>query len=244
MKGPVHSVKGGNRQVALRTCQASSRIIRSTVSVIEALSDQKFRLHTPEGSEDFDLVILAAPLRKDAVNVVFKGFSDFFRPADWIGSYQRTVATLVEGDLNDTFFGSSTPLDSVINVQPGSLWNTVGRLRDVTGNASTTSGYSVWKIFSSSPLSSELLSRMFWRTFGAAQVDWRAYPNYAEPPRSPPPFALSPRLYYLNAIEWAGSAMEMSLISAKNIALAIANDVAAKSPQCSAPASKLQKSDL
>ena len=49
-------------------------------------------------------------------------------------------------------------------------------------------------------------------------VGWQAYPEY-KPNMDLPPFILYDKLYYVNAIESAASAMEMSLIGAKNAAL-------------------------
>lgn len=57
------------------------------------------------------------------------------------------------------------------------------------------------------------------RSYYSVQVtEWQAYPRYSSSQRLPP-VELHPNLYYLNGIEWAGSAMEMSSVAAKNIAL-------------------------
>ena len=48
-------------------------------------------------------------------------------------------------------------------------------------------------------------------------VPWLAYPEYTTSDDFSS-FELSPGLYYLNRMEWAASAMEMSVISAKNVA--------------------------
>ena len=53
----------------------------------------------------------------------------------------------------------------------------------------------------------------------AKVFNWLAYPKYS--PNERPKFGsfvLSPRLYHVNAIELAASAMEMSAIAAKNVA--------------------------
>ena len=49
-------------------------------------------------------------------------------------------------------------------------------------------------------------------------ISWLAYPEY-EPNMELPSFVLHDRLYYINGIEAAASAMEMSVIGAKNVAL-------------------------
>lgn len=57
------------------------------------------------------------------------------------------------------------------------------------------------------------------RSYYSAQVtEWQAYPHYGSS-QGLPPVELHPNLYYLNGIELAGSAMEMSSVAAKNIAL-------------------------
>lgn len=77
----------------------------------------------------------------------------------------------------------------------------------------------VWKVFSQQPLSQEQLRDMFLSWDSVSETRWLAYPSYRPPHRKTPPFILHNRLYYLNAVEWAASAMEMSAISARNVAL-------------------------
>ena len=48
------------------------------------------------------------------------------------------------------------------------------------------------------------------------QEDWLAYPKYSTD-NDYSGFQLSPGLFYINRIEWAASAMEMSVIGAKNV---------------------------
>ncbi|KAI4809922.1 hypothetical protein KUCAC02_018777 [Chaenocephalus aceratus] len=77
----------------------------------------------------------------------------------------------------------------------------------------------VWKVFSPQPLTPEQLQDMFITWDSSSETRWLAYPIYRPPQRKTPPFILHNRLYYLNAVEWAASAMEMSAISARNVAL-------------------------
>ena len=77
----------------------------------------------------------------------------------------------------------------------------------------------VWKVFSQHSLSQEQLHDMFLSWDSVSETKWLAYPAYRPPHRKTPPFILHNRLYYLNAVEWAASAMEMSAISARNVAL-------------------------
>lgn len=57
------------------------------------------------------------------------------------------------------------------------------------------------------------------RSYYSVQVtEWQAYPCYSSH-QGLPPVELHPNLYYLNGIESVASAMEMSSVAAKNIAL-------------------------
>ena len=53
-------------------------------------------------------------------------------------------------------------------------------------------------------------------------VDWHAaYPHYFSSESNLPPFQLHQGMFYTNAIEMSASAMEMSAIAARNVALLI-----------------------
>lgn len=57
--------------------------------------------------------------------------------------------------------------------------------------------------------------------FKVGQVDkivWKAYPHYSTENRLDK-FKLHKGLYHVNAIEWAASAMEMSAIGGRNVAI-------------------------
>lgn len=76
----------------------------------------------------------------------------------------------------------------------------------------------VYKVFAPKRLTEEELDQWFHRSPGTPVrvVDWYAYPEYSAPQRFRP-FVLDPAgVYYVNAIEEVASAMEMSLIGARN----------------------------
>lgn len=52
---------------------------------------------------------------------------------------------------------------------------------------------------------------------------WKAYPRYSTAERYDK-FKLDDGLYHVNAMEWAASAMEMSVISGRNAAILAFND--------------------
>ncbi len=62
---------------------------------------------------------------------------------------------------------------------------------------------------------------MDWRSL-PVPPDWLAYPVY-NPPEECPSFVLDSGMFYINGIEKAASAMEMSAIGGKNVALLARN---------------------
>lgn len=77
---------------------------------------------------------------------------------------------------------------------------------------------SVWKIFSRTPLTDEQKQWLFHNHTECNEVQWLAYPHYTVPQKFLS-FVLDHGVFYANAIEWAASAMEMSCLAAKNVAL-------------------------
>ena len=118
----------------------------------------------------------------------------------------------------------------------------VGRQVPVSGRVGAVELPPVWKIFSEEKVSEAQLDQMFpnrsqvrrpLRAFKHSSLvylinaftlkvevfEWLAYPRYLPDERPKlASFVLSPRLYYVNAVEFAASAMEMSAIAAVNVA--------------------------
>ncbi|KAG5272565.1 hypothetical protein AALO_G00166910 [Alosa alosa] len=176
----------------------------------------------------YDIVIVATPLHQGLSDIAFLGFSPPI-PSHFPGRFHQTMATLVHGRLNVSFLGSAADpahffYSDILTTEHQRLdINSLSSLDPV----SIPPGYkrppasqpSVWKVFSPRPLTPEQLGAMFVSWDEVSETRWLAYPAYSPPHRGTPPFELHERLYYLNAIEWAASAMEMSAISARNLAL-------------------------
>lgn len=176
----------------------------------------------------YDIVIVATPLHPGKSDITFSGFSPPI-PSHYPGRFQQTVATLVHGLLNVSFLGTTEApsdfrvSDVLTTASEGSIINSVSSLDPVHippgYKPSPASHKKVWKVFSPEPLTQEQLKNMFLSWDSVSETRWLAYPAYSPPRRKTPPFVLHERLYYLNAVEWAASAMEMSAISARNLAL-------------------------
>ncbi|XP_068190851.1 prenylcysteine oxidase 1 [Antennarius striatus] len=176
----------------------------------------------------YDIVVIATPLHQGMSDITFSGFSPPI-PSHYPGRYHQTVSTLIHGTLNMSYLGTTEPAseftvsDILTTDSEGCAINSLSSIDPVH----IPKGYKrppasqpkVWKVFSQQPLSQEQLQEMFLSWDFVSETRWLAYPSYRLPPRKTPPFILHNRLYYLNAVEWAASAMEMSTIAARNVAL-------------------------
>ena len=129
---------------------------------------------------------------------------------------QITHATFVSGDIDPAYFGKSSivQLSSVfLSMEaPDADFTSMGLLANLSNSGP------LYKIFSRHYLTDDILSRLFIRyNKGTVQRrEWAAYPVLT-PNSDFAPFELSPGLYYVNSIETAASALEMSAIAAKNV---------------------------
>ena len=234
------AVVGGNRRIPETALERSGATLHkcSVTSVTRLEKDGRlsYVIETDETSEltsvqEYDVVIVATPLYEKLIQ--FKDFPTPIYTEDITNTaYHRTVAEFIDGEINPAFFGlkdndrtfplvnltsdfGAIPICAVaINVpcqEPESAsWKYIKPLPDEPSR--------VWKIFSPRPLTTEEKQQMFKTIHAEATVDWLAYPNYS-PPETFPPFELDSGVFYINGIEKAASAMEMSAIGAKNCAL-------------------------
>ncbi len=237
--GSLWSVVGGNRQIAEKALEASgATLVADDVVSVQKMSSNngkaKFTITAEDGtvSDGYDVVIVANPLNLSSIK--YENFAtDFYSPAATT-PYQRIIATLVHGTINQKFFGLKSderkfPLVILTTGSDGApfLFNSITVEYPSDISQAEVASYSkhvgddpqrVWKVFSPQPLTEEQLKLMFTDIESTQVHDWQAYPHYS-PPEQIPPFVLDDGVYYINAIEKAASAMEMSAIGAKNAAL-------------------------
>ncbi|KAM8834775.1 prenylcysteine oxidase 1-like [Synchiropus picturatus] len=228
------AVEGGNKLVCsglLKT--ANANLLRAQVGAISSVLSgdaQQYQLSfsaaAGSASELYDIVVLATPLQ-DGVGsgVLFQDFSPASHPQE--GSYHSTVATIVHGYLNTSFFGFPDPrlfpFATVLTMDsPDLFFNSVSSVCPVNISVGfrrkQPQEAGVYKVFSPKPLDKSQLKILFRSYYSVQVTEWQAYPSYRSSQRLPP-VELHPNLYYLNGVEWAASAMEMSAVAAKNIAL-------------------------
>ena len=158
-------------------------------------------------TEEFDAVVLATPLHNADIEL-----PDEVDVAGNTKPFQRTLATFVNGVLAPVVPGEKNPGDVLtVTSKDKLLFSSIGS----KGSADMDFNY---KVFSKLPLTEDQINKLFSKVNEIKVVDWMAYPKYSVPD-SLPHFELAPGLYYINAIETAASAIEMSCIGSKNVAL-------------------------
>ena len=235
-EGYLWSVIGGNYQIPLKALKASNATyIVSKVTDVTLNTDNTYTVSSEKMTASFDVVIIAHPLNLS--NIKFNNFSNPIYTHLAKTPYHRTVATFVKGEPNPQFFGypgqnypRNFPLAILTNNMEGSPvdFNSLVQVIPATIDEKEARKYAkplkdlptqVFKVFSQSPLTESDLSKLFCSIDSVAVKDWLAYPQY-DPPEQFPPFVLDGEgLLYINCIEKAASAMELSVIAAKNVAL-------------------------
>ncbi|XP_017882595.1 prenylcysteine oxidase-like [Ceratina calcarata] len=230
------SVKGGNKKVPEHLIYRNkyvnvvpSRVIK-IVNIPTNSSRSLYEVHYHNEDSKiimkamYDVVILATPLTHDQpYPITFEGFpkNDFYN----LEKYHETIATFVEGDLKPHYFGLQEELDVILSCDPNkTIISSLGRLNSVEG---TMKNSKVWKVFSNEPLNSATVNDMFTNVQKMKQVAWKAYPEYSTR-ADEAQFKLHNALYHVNAIEWTASAMEMSAIGGRNVALLVHKDFSKK----------------
>ena len=129
--------------------------------------------------------------------------------------------SLVHGELNPEYFGltSDTLTKAIFFVDSKNPINSVSFLTPTKfkPDEATEELPHVWKVFSQKPLTDGDLDEIFKENLETKVCDWLAYPDYSTN-QTLSNFVLTNDLYHINAIEWSASAMEMSVIGAKNVA--------------------------
>jgi len=223
IQGGLWNVQGGNYRIpeCLLKKSGAKLVAASVLSISNnaGINNVTYKLGNEEMNEQFDTVIVATPLTPDktVLEVSIDG-----QVQNFAGSFQRTLAYLVHGELNSRFGVNSD--DNLFFVDPEDVVASVSKLIpvDFDPEKDTTLPH-VFKLFSREELSDAELSKYFSPIKEKQIIDWLAYPNYSTH-QGLNSFRLAPNLFYLNNIEWAASAMEMSALAAKNIVNLIVNE--------------------
>ncbi|KAM9254203.1 prenylcysteine oxidase 1-like isoform 1-T1 [Dugong dugon] len=233
-QGSLWSVEGGNKLVCsglLRLTKAN--VIHATVTSVtlhstdgKALYQVGYENEAGHGSDFYDIVVIATPLHLDnsSSNLTFEGFSP---PIDDIqGSFQPTIVSLVHGYLNSSYFGFPDPklfpFASILTTDFPSFFCALDNICPVNISANfrrkQPQEAAVWRVQSPKPLFRTQLKTLFRSYYSVQTAEWQAHPLYSSH-STLPRFALHDQLFYLSALEWAASSVEMMAVAAKNVAL-------------------------
>lgn len=214
-------MEGGNHRVPQSLLKESganvimNRVMKLT-NITTNSSQPLYRLETSDGIKEYDVVVIACPLIKGKSTLQFSGFtndlSTLGRP------YHHLYVYIVEGVPNYKHFGYETleaMPQTIFPIGPDSFYNSLSELSPVTD---TPSKQHVYKVFANNKLNQEQLDLLFSYRKSLEIIEWNAYPEYSAEDTEFTQFVIGPQLYYVNAIEMAASAMEMSAISGYNVA--------------------------
>lgn len=225
-------------QLALGMLNISgAHVLTSTAITRVTRTGSGYTVETSNGlSQYFDVLALAFPWESSAIEFVGIDPADLIPPRHpQITHATFFVARGIKGDaLCSTCQGPPSLILSTENSKDFSSIGPIGKTDD---------GRRIYKIFSRQVVSSEWILQHF----DGAEVDtlvripWAAYPLLNPSPFAP--FKLGPNLYYLNAIESAASALELSVIAARNVALLIKIAEAASPTSSSASGAPFHDAD-
>ena len=233
-------VVGGNCKLAesALTASGSALVMEDVVSVTktEEHGSVKYAVATADGKTDdgYDVVIVANPLNTSSVK--YNNFSNEVYTEAATTPYQRIVATFCKGRINQEFFGERADFpnfpQAILSTDVDALpfnFGALGALEPADTRHGKVLKYAtplqddpvrVWEVLSPEPLTREQCLTLFpdSNPDDNASYDWQGFPQYITPYRAPP-FVLENGVFYVSAIEMAGSFMELVAISAKNAAL-------------------------
>jgi len=232
------AVNGGNYQLCENSVgESRANHIRSAVNSVEFnAGDKKFSVSSNGNlTRSYDIVILASPLYYNGPAIdVAKACSNGRKcPTNkkHKQSYRSTVATFIYGRLNSTTFeckNKECPITK-INTVEDSIYRSIALQAPADYSSDedellNEDKIGVYKIFSTRTLTDSQLDYLFEIYKEKKEVPWKAYPKF-QPPEHLESFVLNEEgFYYTSPIEWSASAIEMSIISAKNAALLAFNN--------------------
>ncbi|XP_029798944.1 prenylcysteine oxidase-like [Suricata suricatta] len=233
-QGSLWSVEGGNKLVCSGLLKLTkANVIHATVTTVALQQTEGKPLYYVEyenevgnGSDFYDIVVIATPLHLDdnSSTITFAGFDppiDAFR-----GPFQPTVISLVHGYLNSSYFGFPDPklfpFASILTTDFPNFFCVLDNICPVNISANfrrkQPQEAAVWRVQSPKPLLRSQLKTLFRSYYSVQTAEWQAHPLYGSQPGLPR-FALHDQLFYLNALEWAASSVEVTAVAAKNVAL-------------------------
>ena len=227
--------KGNKVMAELFLKESKANLVKATVNTVALIKDNmgtgsvSYELDYTKAdsknsdSREYDIVIIATPLHGIKNKISFAEF-----PHELVSfkqDYHKLVSMFVQGKVNTTSFkvGLQSEVPSeVISITPKVHFNSLKKLSPVSPDMHPENPMktdeAIWRVFFNKDPTQEEIDSLFMSHSDVRLVEWYAYPEY-RPGMDLPPFMLYDKLYYINAIESAASAMETAVIGARNVAL-------------------------
>jgi prenylcysteine oxidase/farnesylcysteine lyase len=192
----------------VRFGQRITRISRSPAGTLQLEG-------TPPLSEEFDAVILAAPI--EDLNITFYGIESKIEKR----RFQKLFFKTITGAINKEYFGLKD-LDDVPKIIMTTA-NSFSPFVNLVNLGVADDKLSEYHLIATKPISEESLDLIFRsRTKSSGYALDFAYPVFNLAPKFQP-ILIDKNLYYINGIESAASTMESSVLGAKNAVMLLQN---------------------
>eukprot|EP01026_Neomeris_dumetosa_P040630 TRINITY_DN335_c0_g1_i3.p1 TRINITY_DN335_c0_g1~~TRINITY_DN335_c0_g1_i3.p1 ORF type:complete len:492 (+),score=57.82 TRINITY_DN335_c0_g1_i3:62-1537(+) len=212
----VH-IQGGNQQLPEKLLQSATKLdLSADVQEIIQLESGKFELTVKDQETKlgpFDVVIIATPLSQTKINIQLSNQNKLpYIPPQ---KFRACISTYVKGELRGRPFKSEKQIvykEVLVTEKADTFFQSIAFKTKLADNSS------LYKVFSTEPLSQKQVDQLFEKGEVVTSENWMAYPHF-QPPEEFSPYVLAPGLIYDNALESAVSAMEVSMVSARNAAI-------------------------
>ena len=167
-------------------------------------------------SKEYDIVIIASPFYQGVSSINFEDFQTEIKGIDC--PFHTTIATFMEGKPNTSYFGYNSLEEmpqTILTCNESVYFSSLTKQKPLNSEQTEKP---VYRLFSNKVPNKEEIERLVPEYTDLRLVDWKAYPHYPSSIELPS-FTLHEQMYHVGAIETAASAMEMSAIAAKNVAL-------------------------
>lgn len=214
--GKLYSVGGGNDQLAINVLaepDVTVHLNRDIAQIESANNGTGYEVIDSAGqAEQFDVVVVGCPLDLTELEVPY--------PIKRDREYQKLEATFIAGRVNPTYFGLQKDVpNSIYTVENDALpWLSLSKV-----SWSPEHNLPIFKIFSRSPMSEDVLAAMFTQRVETVVQSWRAYTKLPPTPDWPE-FEIGPNLYYPSAMESSFSSIEGQAVAARIVANLILNN--------------------
>lgn len=239
-------VHGGNQKLVEKLFEfvekeKNVQLVKGKVKSIEevhriSLDDQSGNVrlsYQPRNSQlvhsvNYDYIFIGFPLHKENLDE-FHIDSRIFEQNQF--EMQTTFANFVRGKINCSQYNltrqNCEDLEAVFYTDSSFRLRSVAKQKSV--DMRKNSEKNVFKIFSPEVLSHFDYEEIFQTDQFSVEkeIHWLAYPKY-KIPQNFPPIRLNKNVFYLNAIEWSASCMEIEAIGARNAALLLAKELGVK----------------